>query len=263
MAAFGNMLREIRKAKRLSQLDLAVESEVSTRHISFLETGRAKPSREMILHLARQLDIPFKETNMLLAAAGFAHQYRESNIADPGLANIRNALNFMLQSNEPYPAIVLDAQWNILMANQAQQRIVQKLVALGAKFPPTFNIMEHFMAEEGYRQFVTNWDEVVVILLQRMHKEHLLSARRDEPNTQLEKLLTFPGVPTDWLSRDIGDKSHPLVEVRLEIEGQALGIFSTIATFGTPLDVTLQDIRIEHYFPADENTRLFFENLTH
>ncbi|WP_250655790.1 helix-turn-helix domain-containing protein [Alkalimarinus coralli] len=262
MTAFGEVLKDLRKSRRLSQLDLAMESDVSTRHISFLETGRSKPSREMILHLARMMDIPYKETNMLLASAGFSYQYQESPLNATTLSPIRAALNFMLDTHAPYPAIVMDENWNILMANQPQQTLTAKLVELGAKFPPTFNMMELFFDDNGYRPFVDNWEEVAIFLLQRIHKEHLLRPNRDAPNELLDKLLSYNAIPSDWQKREVGDIATPLVQLKLTVGSHKLSLFSTIATFGTPLDVTLQNIRIEHYFPGDDATKLFFKQLS-
>lgn len=261
MAAFGAVLKEFRKARRLSQLDLAVEADVSTRHISFLETGRAKPSREMILHLSRMMAIPSKDVNILLASAGFGHHFQATDLNQTLLSPVRAALTFMLEAHDPYPALVVDGRWNILMVNQSQQRLTEYFIEQGARFPATTNMMDLFFDESGYRPFVDNWEQVACFLLQRIYKEHLLSIDRENRNELLERLLTYSGIPSNWQKQDVGDISTPLVQLELTLGGANLTLFSTIATFGTALDITLQDIRIEHYFPGDETTRQFFQKL--
>ncbi len=261
MSAFGTILRDTRKARRFSQLELAVEADVSSRHISFIESGRSRPSRDMVIRLAKVLDVPLREVNIMLHTAGFSHEYRESGLDDPALTEVQHALQHMMDSHDPYPAVVVDDQWNILLANNTQMAMTQELINRGAEFPASANMMDMLFAPGAYRRYITNWDDVACTLLQRVHKEHLLSARNDEHNELLTRLLDYPGIPADWNSKEAGHSTQPYIPMQVAVDDIELQLFSTIATFGTPLDVTLQNIRIEHIFPADEITRQFFHDL--
>lgn len=261
MSAFGTILRDTRKSRRFSQLELAVEADVSSRHISFIESGRSRPSRDMVIRLAKVLDVPLREVNIMLQTAGFSHEYQESGLDDPALTEVQHALQYMMDSHDPYPAVVVDDQWNVLMANITQMAIVQELINRGAEFPATANMMDMLFAPKAYRAYIGNWEDVACTLLQRVHKEHLLSARGDEKNDLLARLLSYPGIPANWNSKEVVQSTQPYIPMQIKIDDKELQLFSTITTFGTPLDVTLQSIRIEHIFPADEITRQFFHNL--
>jgi transcriptional regulator with XRE-family HTH domain len=237
----------------VSQLDLALDADVSSRHLSFVETGRSQPSREMVLRLAEALEVPLRERNALLLAAGYAPVYRETDLGAPEMVDARLAVEFILAKQEPYPAIVVDRHWNLLLANAATHRFL----ALFLPGPPAgpVNVMRLMFDPRGVRPFVENWEEVARHLVERLHRE--AAGPADEATrTLLEELLGYPGVPSDWRTPQLDRVPAPLLSIVYRKGDLRLGVFSTITTFGTPQDVTLQELRIECFFPADEATRL-------
>lgn len=238
-------------------MSLALEADVSSRHISFMENGRSKPSRDMVLHLSNILDVSSRDTNLLLSSAGFTQEYAETELSDDKLKDVQDALSFMMEAHNPYPAIVVDREWNLLLSNRSHLMLTEFFLKQGASFPETTNVMDIFFHPDGYRQFVSNWEEVAIFLLRRIYREHLASMQRDLPNSLLDRILMMPGIPRDWKVRPLELASVPVVKVDVDINGTELSLFSTISTFGTALDVTLQDLRVEHYFPGDEQTKTF------
>ncbi|MCG8313653.1 MAG: helix-turn-helix transcriptional regulator [Pseudomonadales bacterium] len=261
VAAFGSLLKQHRKSRRFSQMDLANEAEISTRHLSFLETGRASPSRDMVLHLARVMDVSLKDINLMLSAAGYTQEFSQRNITDPEMQAAFQALQLLLQSHEPYPAVVLDSHWNLLMVNETQQKLGMYLIEAGAKLPATTNFLDQFFAPQGYRDFVDDWESFAIYLLQRSEKEFLLQGDTEAIAEHVSRWSAYPGVPKDWRQVVVGFDGSPMLQLTIRLKGKKLNLFSTIAAFGSPLDITLQGIRIEHYFPADEPTKTFFESL--
>ncbi len=251
----GPLLRQWRAARHVSQLDLALDADVSSRHLSFVETGRAQPSREMVLRLAEALEVPLRERNALLLAAGYAPLYRETGLGAPEMGDARHAVEFILAQQEPYPAIVVDRHWNLLLANQATHRFF----AMFLDAPPagTPNAMRLIFHPQGLRPFVENWDEVARHLVERVHRE---AAGPPDAATRalLEELLGYPGVPSGWRTPQLDRAPAPLLGIVYRKGDVRLSVFSTITTFGTPQDVTLQELRIECFFPADEATRALF-----
>jgi transcriptional regulator with XRE-family HTH domain len=250
--AFGSLLRQWRQARRVSQLALATEAEISGRHLSFLETGRAQPSREMVQLLARVLDVPLGGQNSLLIAAGFAPIYGERELSAPDLEHVRRALGFMLRQQEPFPAIVMDGQWNIVMQNAATQRMFRLFRPVWeAGRARADNAMRTLFHPDGIRPFVANWEEIAGPLMQTLHREagtNAAAARlRDE-------VLAYPGVPSRWKIPDPYAPVPPLLTLRLRKGETSLALFSTLTTFATPRDVTLQQLRIECFYPADAAT---------
>lgn len=254
--AFGGLLRRWRAARRMSQLVLATEAEISTRHLSFLETGRSQPSREMVLLLAGVLDVPLRERNELLAAAGYAPVYRETALGAPELGQVRRALHFMLAQQEPYPALVVDRHWNLLMQNQAASRMLGLFVdpAEAAQVPGPPNVVRMTFHPRGLRPYIVNWEAVAGPLIQQVHREALGGIADEGTRRLLDELLAYPGVPARWRTPDAGAQSAPVLPLTLRKGGVAAGFFTTIATLGTPQDVTLQELRVECFFPADEAT---------
>ncbi|MEM7436082.1 MAG: helix-turn-helix transcriptional regulator, partial [Myxococcota bacterium] len=196
-AGFGPLLRQWRTARRMSQQQLAIESEVSTRHISYVENGKSSPSREMVLILASALDLPLRERNSLLSAAGFAPVYRESNLAAPEMQPVRRAFDAMLAHHEPYPAVVLSRTWDLLNMNQAFAR----LMALFFDTPPIDpiimqNVVHSLFHPAGVRPYVVNWEEVAGILLDRLYRESIVELETSEIRKLVDALLAYPGVST-------------------------------------------------------------------
>jgi transcriptional regulator with XRE-family HTH domain len=249
----GALLQYWRKLRRLSQLALAEEAGVSPRHLCFLETGRARPSREMVLHLAAALDVPLRERNALLVAAGFAPTYGELNLAAPELAPARAALDAILQQQEPYPAVVMNRHWDILTANRAAARFFAFLLGDTAPDGPA-NVVRLIFSPNGLRPFVANWAAVAEALIGRVHREavgHVVDAATAR---LLREVLTYPDVPARWRTPSLEQPSSPIVPVIFEKATLRFEYFSTVTTLGTPQDVTLQEIRVECFFPVDAQT---------
>ena len=253
-AGFGSLLRQWRAARRMSQQQLAIESEVSTRHISYVENGKSSPSREMVLILASALDLPLRERNALLCAAGFAPVYRESNLGAPEMLPVRRAFDAILAHHEPYPAIVLTRAWDIVCMNEAFMRLFE--LFLKPPFDPIVgqNVMHSLFHPGGVRPYVSNWDEVAGFLIERLYRESITELETSESRRLLEALLAYPGVRSRVREVDLVQAPQVCITVNLEKDDTQLVLFSTLTTLGTPLDVTAQELRIESYFPADETT---------
>jgi transcriptional regulator with XRE-family HTH domain len=250
----GALLRQWRQRRRLSQLDLACEAEISTRHLSFVETGRAQPSRDMLLHLAEQLDMPLRERNRLLAAAGFAPLYSQHDLADPALAPARQAIEQLLKAHEPYPALAIDRQWNLLAANAAATAFLAGMpdFLLG----PPLNVMRLSLHPEGLAPRIANLALWRAHLLMRLQRDAEISG--DETLFDLlDELRGYPApeeVPAP-------PSDAVLVPLQLHSEHGVLSLISTITVFGTPNDVTLAELALETFFPADAFTAEYLRNL--
>jgi transcriptional regulator with XRE-family HTH domain len=245
--------------RRIAQLALAVEAEVSTRHLSYIEGGRAHPSREMILRLAEALQIPLRERNTLLLAAGYAPLYQETDLNTPEMAEARRAVEFILAQQEPYPAIVLDRRWNLLMANDATHRFLALFPECAPPGPA--NSLRLIFHPQGLRPFIENWEELAARLIQRLHRDAAAYPADTRTRALLEDLLGYPGTSSRWCTPDLDHPPTPLLPICYRREGRTFRFFSTITTFGTPQDITLQELRIECFFPADEATRIALTQL--
>ena len=250
----GGLLRDWRTARRLSQLNLALKAEISARHLSFLETGRSRPSRELLLHLADTLEIPLRERNLLLAAAGFAPTYRETDLAAPAMAQVRKAIELILGHQEPYPAFVVDRCWEVRLANHAAVRLNRFL--LGGDSTET-NMLRMVLQPGGVRRFMANWEEAAGDLIRHLHHHIATSPSDARARDLLAEVLAYPGVPARWRTREIGQAAPPLLTTIFQKDGRELRFFSALTSFGTPHDVTLEELRIECNFPADEATAVF------
>ncbi len=247
----GTLLRHWRSARRLSQLDLALEAEISTRHVSFIETGRAQPSRDMVTRLAEALDIPLRERNGLLIAAGYAPRYRETDLSTPDMDLARQAVEFILSQQEPYPAIVLDRHWELAMANRGAVRLLGTL--LGGP-PRESNLLRLVFGPDGLRPFLANWEEVAGDLIRRVHQEVAWAPTDDVLRGLLAEILSYPGIPAHWHTCGMEQAASPLLAVVFRKDDRELRFVSTMTTFGTPQDITLEELRIECSFPADAAT---------
>jgi transcriptional regulator with XRE-family HTH domain len=257
-ARFDSRLRWWRARRGLSQLELAGIAGTSQRHLSFLESGRTEPSREMVLRLAAALDVPLRQQNALLLAAGFAPMWRESDLAAPELAQVNSALDHMLAQQEPFPAFVVDRRWNLLRANGGAARLIAFLTgpAPPAEGASAVNLADALMSSEGLRPLIANWEEVALYFLRGVQADAIADGTAETAQL-LERLLAYPDVPA--LAQAAPEQSHgPVVAMHFRKDRASLRLFTTIATLGTPQDVTLQEIRIECFFPADpETARLF------
>jgi transcriptional regulator with XRE-family HTH domain len=251
---FGSLLRQWRTARRMSQQQLAIESEVSTRHISYVENGKSSPSREMVLILASALDLPLRERNSLLSSAGFAPVYRETNLSAPEMLPVRHAFDTILAHHEPYPAIVLTRTWDIVSMNNAFARLFAFFIEPPFDSIAARNVMHSLFHPQGVRPYVANWEEVAGFLIDRLYRESILELETSESRRLLDALLAYPGVPSRMREVDLAVAPRVCITVNLEKNGTRLDLFSTLTTLGTPLDVTAQELRIESYFPADDAT---------
>ena len=252
---FGDLLRQWRMRRRLSQLDLAMEAGVSSRHLSFVETGRAQPSREMVLLLSRALDVPLRDRNALLTAAGYAAIYRESGFDAPAMAQARRALDFILRQQEPYPALVLDRHWNVLRVNDGSARFQARFLdakAVAALGPP--NAMRLMFHRDALRPHIVNWEATAASMIQWLHRDVVSGFGGATAGALLEELLAYPDVPRQWRTLDVEASTAPFLPIEFRTDGLTLRYFTTLTSLGTPHDITLQELRIEAFFPADEAT---------
>jgi transcriptional regulator with XRE-family HTH domain len=249
----GPLLQYWRRARQMSQLALAHEADVSPRHVCFLETGRAKPSREMVLLLADALKVPLRERNALLLAAGFAPMYRESSLDDPFLEPVRTAIDAILAQQEPCPAVVMNRRWDVLLTNEAARRFFGWLLE-GSDGPAPTNVLRMMFDPRWIRPYVANWDAVAETLLRRVHREAVGGILDEEVAAILEEILSYPGVPRRWHTPDLITPLVPVIPVRFAKGEYTLNFFSTVTVIGTAQDVTLQELRIESFFPADTPT---------
>ena len=258
---FGKLLRSWRLTRRASQLELGMEAGVSARHISFIETGRANPSQEMVIILATVLDVPLRERNLLLHAAGYAPLYSETSLDDPQMAQVRRALELILENQEPFGAVVFDRHWDVVMVNAAYVRFTSILLGsshnaaapLRVISPPRPNLLHMLFDPAGWRPFITNWDVVARSLISRVHREIVLE-RDPATHELLSAILAYPGVPKRWSEPNFESPQDVIIPIEMRFGDQTLRFISTIATLGSPHDITLQELRIETFHPADEAT---------
>lgn len=248
----GELLREWRQRRRLSQLELASAASVSARHLSFLETGRSQPSREMLMLLARRLEVPLRERNTLLVAAGYAPIYRERSLEDPALAAAREAVQLVLRGHEPSPALAVDRHWNLVAANRAVGPLLSGVDP--ALLQPPVNVLRLALHPAGLASRTLNLAQ---------WREHLLTRLRHQKDASADEALgallqELEGYPAPELTgaADVpqGDAAGFVIPLRLQVQGHTLTLLSTTTLFGTPMDVTLAELAIETFFPADAQT---------
>lgn len=256
-SGFAPLLREWRQKRRLSQLDLALTSGVSQRHVSFLESGRANPSRNMILQLSETLDVPLRERNAWLAAAGFAPLFRTRTLDDPQMGQVMSAVRMMLAAHEPFPALALDRAWNVRLSNRPFDLLGAMLggdvwdrIGGGQR-----NLMRLFFHPEGIRPLVTNWAAVGPLIWRRAQRE-AEALGGQEMKAVLADLAPYQDAEVLWSAADTA--LVPVLPFNLQVGGQGISMFAIIATLGTAQDVTADELRIETLFPADAATEALF-----
>jgi transcriptional regulator with XRE-family HTH domain len=249
-APIGELIRTWRQRRSLSQLELALEADVSSRHVSFLETGRSRPSREMVLRLADHLEIPLRERNRLLLAAGYAPVYAEHSLEEPVMAPVHQALDRFLRAHEPYPAIVIDRHHNLVSANDALGVIIDG-VAPELLEPPA-NALRVALHPQGMAPRVLNMAQWSAHLLHRLRREAALTADPELDRLHAE-LAAYPGVCLE-APDDASSSGDILLPLRIRSGDHELAFFSTISTFGTPVDITLDELVIEAFYPANAAT---------
>jgi transcriptional regulator with XRE-family HTH domain len=260
-SAVGQLLRDWRTARGMSQLDLAMHAGFSARHVSFIETGRTQPSRQALLVLAETLEVPLRERNRLLQAGGYAQVYRQTPLAADEMRHIRGVLQFILDRHKPYAAVVLDRYSNCLMGNGASEQLLTAFVD-PSLFTEHANYLRMAFHPLGVRRYVVNWDEVARHLLARAERE-LGSAKDDETaSALLTELRGYAGPVVRQRSSASLAAADLLLPIQIRRDDLELRIFSTIMTLGTPQDVTLQELRIETFFPADEESERAWRSVT-
>jgi transcriptional regulator with XRE-family HTH domain len=248
--SFAAKLRWWREHRGLSQLELAGRAEISQRHLSFLELGRALPSRTMVMRLAEALDVPLRQHNALMLAAGFAPVWRETTLAAPELAPVIKVLDYILGQQEPFPAIVVDRHWNLLKANEGAVRLVEFLVGPLAPGAPV-NLADALVAPDVLRPFLVNWAEVVRYFIRSVEADAAADGM-SQTAALLDRLLGYEGVRPALKEATEEPSAGPMLPMHFRKGDTELRLFTTIATLGTPQDITLQELRIESFFPIDD-----------
>lgn len=261
-SSYGGILREWRRARGASQLELSLLCGLSQKHLSFLESGRSRPSRGMVLHLASALGVPLRQQNAMLLAAGFAPMYKERSLQSPEMRPIERAFSYVLRQQEPFPALVVDRAYNILRANGGMAALLAFLTG-AAGMPPgdqPLNAVELTLRPDGLRPWIENWEEVAAWLLRRLRAEAMIEgAGKQAQLDMLKRLRSLPGVSELDRGAQHEQDLPPTLVVRF-IKGQTrLSLFSVIASLGTPLDVSLQGVHVELFFAADEATEVWFQ----
>jgi transcriptional regulator with XRE-family HTH domain len=258
--SLGVLLRRWRAVRHLSQLDLALDSDISTRHLSCIETGRAQPSREMVLRLAEALQVPLRERNALLLAAGYAPLYRHTDLDTQEAEAARRAVELLMAQLEPYPVLVLDRHWNTLRMNAGAKRFLALFPGCDSGTP--HNGVRLVFQPQGLRPFIENWDVVAARIIRRLHREVADNPSDEKLKRLLQELLDYPEVPSRWRMLDLDGAPPPFLTINYRCQNSTFRFFSFLTSLGTPLDVGLQELRIESFFPADEATRILVNRLT-
>lgn len=247
----GTLLREWRQRRRMSQLDFATEAEISTRHLSFVETGRSQPSREMLMRLAELLDVPLRERNELLVAAGFAPIFAARSLDDPALQAARQAVDLVLKGHEPYPALAIDRHWNLVAAN----RMVGLLMSSASPelLQAPINVLRLSLHPKGIAPIIANAAQWREHLFARLRRQIEVSADA-VLNDLLQELMTYPSPPLAKRNDPAAQGNDVIVPLSLATPQGTLNFISTTTVFGTPIDVTLAELAIEAFFPADPAT---------
>jgi transcriptional regulator with XRE-family HTH domain len=248
----GALLRQWRDIRGKTQLDLSFDAGVSQKHISFVESGRSVPSRQMLLDLAQALDVPLRERNVLLLAAGYAPSYSDPALDTPAMTSINRALQRMLRQHEPFPAIVMDRYWNVLMTNDAAPELFNCFIDMSAR-PAPRNLLHLMFDPDAMRPFIANWPQTARGLLARVYREavgHVVDIRT---KALLEQLSRYPGVKPEWRVPSASD-AMPMIPLSFVKDGVTLDYFSLITTVGTPQTITAEELRLECMFPANEQT---------
>jgi transcriptional regulator with XRE-family HTH domain len=262
-ATAGRLVRTWRLARHLSQEQLAERALVSTRHLSFVENGRSRPSPELLCSLCEALNIPLRERNTLLLAGGYAPAFSAGSLDGDELVSLRRAVDHILRQQEPYGAVVVDRYWNVLRLNQGAARLLSCFPPSSAAGAETMtNVLLATFHPGALRPYIVNWEEVAGTILLRLQRE-IATMPDDREGTHLQaRLLALPGVPASWRTPDPATPAQPFVPLHLRHpSGLELRLFSLITTVGTPMDVTAEGLRIESYFPVDDASEVALRTL--
>lgn len=248
----GVLLRHWRDLRGTSQLDLSLDTGISQRQISFIESGRSVPNRETLMAIARGLDVPLRERNTLLLAAGYAPMFSESAWDSVEMKSVTDALTRILRQHEPFPAVVMDRYWNVLMANESAPRFFGCFIDMSARQGPR-NMLHLMFDPQGMRPFIANWPDVARSLFERVYRESIGRVVDEKTKVLLAELLAYPGVENEW-KNPVALGFTPVIPLGFVREGRVLNYFSMVTTVGTPQTVAAQELRVECMFPADEAT---------
>jgi transcriptional regulator with XRE-family HTH domain len=249
---FASVLRWWREHRRLSQIELAARARISQRHLSFLELGRASPSRDMAMRLAVSLEIPLRQQNAMLVAAGFAPVWRETAFSAPELAEVRRAIEYIMAQQEPFPAVVVDRHWNLLTANAGMANLVAFLLG-PLPADAKVNLADALVAPNVLRPFLVNWEEVVRYFIHTVEADAAADGMR-ETAALLARLMAYKDVRATMQADASNTDAGPVLPMHFCKDKTSLDLFTTIATLGTPRDITAQELRIESFFPVNEDT---------
>ncbi|WP_229411083.1 helix-turn-helix domain-containing protein [Massilia sp. WF1] len=255
-------MRYWRTRRGVSQLRLSADSGVSQRHLSFLESGRSQPSRELILKLGIALDVPLRQRNAMLLAAGFAPAYQERSLSDPELASVMQALEFMLRQQAPFPALVVDRLWNLVMFNEPAAGLMRWLLGMPPDAPiprdGSINVLRLMLSPDGLRRHLLNWEAVCADSLLWIQREAMADGPGSEATALLAELSALPGMPSAGHVPNLERRALPFLPLQIARDEVRLNLFTTITTLGTPHDVTVHELRLESFFPADAATADWF-----
>jgi transcriptional regulator with XRE-family HTH domain len=251
----GALLRRWRAVRSKSQFALSLDAGVSQRHLSFIEIGRSSPSRATLLGIAQALDVPFRDRNVLLLAAGYAPMYPDAGWDDAEMRRVTEALNRLLRQHEPFPAFVMDRYWNVVLTNASAPRFFGSFVDLSAR-PMPRNLLHLIFDPEGMRPFIVNWEDVARSLIQRVYREAVGRVVDEKSDELVNALLAYPGAKSHWRSGPATDGAPdlPVIPITFVKDGEKLGYFSMLTTVAAPQTIATQELRIESMFPVDEKT---------
>ena len=259
-SGLGNLMRQWRRTRGKSQFDLALDTGVSQRHISFIESGRSIPSREKLMNIAEGLNVPLRERNALLTAAGYAPIYADPALDAPEMESIMKVLRLVVRQHEPYPAVVMDRYWNVLMTNDAAPAFFGRFIDMAAR-PTPRNLLHLMFDPEGMRPFIANWSAVSESLLARVYRESVGSFMDRKTTELISALLAYTRDRENSRTMPLTAPLLPMTPIAFVRDGQMLSYFSMITTVGTPQTVTAQELRVECMYPADEATELAHSRL--
>ncbi len=259
-SGLGELLRQWRGVRGRSQLDISLDTGISQRQISFIESGRSVPSRTTLMGIAQALEIPLRERNLLLLAAGYAPQYSDAAWNSPEMNSIGKALQRMLTQHEPYPALVMDRYWNVLLTNDAAPRFFNCFTDLSAR-PSPRNMLHLMFDPQGMRPFIANWEDLAKALIQRVHREAVGHAVDPKTRDLVAELLAYPDVQPDWKTLQTHG-ALPMIPMSFVKDDAVMNYFSLVTTVGTPQTIAAQEIRVECLYPADEETEVLHTKLS-
>lgn len=257
----GDLLKQWRGLRGRSQLDISVDTGISQRQISFIESGRSIPTRSTLMGIAQVLEVPLRERNALLLAAGYAPLYSDATWNSDEMKSIGKALERVLAQHEPYPAIVMDRYWNVLLTNEAAPRFFNCFIDMSKR--PTPRNMLHLMFDpQGMRPFIANWETVAKNLVQRVHREAVGHMVDQKTQDLVAELLSYPDIHSDWRTPETPTPPLPTIPISFAKDGVTTHYFSLVTTVGTPKTIAAQELRIECMYPADAKTEALHARLS-